>query len=124
VSLAAWSWFVTACMVGAPLRFLIDGVVQDHTDGVFPYGTWVINVTGSFLLGVLTGLALYHGFGKVPKTILGTGFCGAYTTFSTFTFETVRLAEEGDLRDAARNAALSLLLGGMAAGAGLSLSLI
>jgi fluoride exporter len=124
VSLAAGSWFVTAGMVGAPLRFLIDGVVQDHTDGVFPYGTWVINVTGSFLLGVLTGLALYHGFGKVPKTILGTGFCGAYTTFSTFTFETVRLAEEGDLRDAARNAALSLLLGGMAAGAGLSLSLI
>jgi CrcB protein len=124
VSLAAWSWFVIACMIGAPLRFLIDGVVQDHTDGVFPHGTWVINVTGSFLLGVLTGLALYHGFGKVPKTILGTGFCGAYTTFSTFTFETVRLAEEGDLRDAARNAALSLLLGGMAAGAGLSLSLI
>ena len=124
MSLGAWAWFVMACMIGAPLRYLIDGVVQDHTDGVFPHGTWVINVTGSLLLGVLTGLALYHGFGKVPKTILGTGFCGAYTTFSTFTFETVRLAEEGDLRDAARNAALSLLLGGMAAGVGLSLTLL
>src|ERR1039458_6872891 len=118
MSLGAWAWFVIACMIGAPLRYLIDCVVQDHTDGVFPHGTWVIDVTGSFLLGVLTGLALYHGFGKVPKTILGTGFCGAYTTFSTFTFETVRLAVEGDLRDSARNRVSSLLFGGIAAGAG------
>ena len=120
----AWACFVLACMVGAPLRYLLDGLIQDHTEGVFPHGTWVINVTGSFVLGILTGLALYHGFGKVPKTILGTGFCGAYTTFSTFTFETVRLAEEGDLRDAARNATFSLLFEGIAAGAGLTLTML
>jgi fluoride exporter len=124
VTPAVWAWFVLACMVGAPFRYLLDGFVQDHTDGVFPHGTWVINVTGSFLLGALTGLALYHGFGKVPKTILGTGFCGAYTTFSTFTFETVRLAEEGDLLVAARNAVFSLLVGGFAAGVGLTLTML
>src|SRR5580700_5519404 len=118
MSAPAWAGFVLACMIGAPLRYLVDGLVQDHSEGVFPFGTMVINVSGSFLLGILTGLALYHGLGKVPKSILGTGFCGAYTTFSTFTFETVRLAEEGDLRDAARNAAFSLLFGGIAAGAG------
>ena len=58
-------------------------------------GTSVINVTGSFVLGVLTGLSLYHAFPADAKLVLGTGFCGAYTTFSTFTFETVRLAETG-----------------------------
>ncbi|MFN2607170.1 MAG: CrcB family protein [Acidimicrobiales bacterium] len=124
MSLFGWAWFVLACMVGAPARYLLDGLVQDHTEGVFPYGTWVVNVTGSFLLGALTGLALYHGLGKLPKTVLGTGFCGAYTTFSTFTFETVRLAEEGDFGVAARNAVLSLFVGGVAAGAGLTLAML
>jgi len=124
MTLAAWALYVIACMIGAPLRYLVDGFVQEHTEGAFPHGTWVVNVTGSFVLGVLTGLALYHGLGKVPKTILGTGFCGAYTTFSTFTVETVRLAEEGDLPDAARNAAFSLLVGGFAAAAGLILTML
>lgn len=124
MTVAVWAGYVLACMIGAPLRYLLDGLVQDHSEGIFPHGTWVVNVTGSFALGVLTGLALYHGLGKVPKTILGTGFCGAYTTFSTFTFETVRLAEEGDLRDAARNVAFSLLVGGFAAAAGLILTML
>lgn len=119
MSVQAWAWFAIAAAVGAPLRYLLDGLVQDHTEGVFPHGTWVINTTGSFVLGVLTGLALYHGLGKVPLTILGTGFCGAYTTFSTFTFETIRLAQEGDLREAARNAVLSCVAGGFAAAAGI-----
>lgn len=118
----AWLGFVVAAAIGAPARYLIDGLVQDHTAGVFPFGTWVINVTGSFILGVITGLALYHGLGDVPKTILGTGFCGAYTTFSTFTFETVRLAEEGDLADAGRNVVLSLVAGTLAAALGIALA--
>ena len=70
--------------VGAPARYLVDGVVLDRTECGLPAGTFVVNVSGSFLLGVLTGLALYHAFPSTPKTILGTGFCGAYTTFSTF----------------------------------------
>ena len=49
-----------------------------------PFGTLTINVSGSFVLGVITGLALYHGLESTPKIVVGTGFCGGYTTFSTF----------------------------------------
>ena len=74
------------------------------------------------MLGVLTGLGLYHAFPKVPKVILGTGFCGAYTTFSTFTYETVELLEEGALNEAARNALGTILVGAGAAALGLALA--
>jgi len=82
----------------------------------------VINATGSFALGFLTGLALYHAFPKTPKVILGTGLCGAYTTFSTFTFETVRLAEDGSSSEALRNLLGTLVVGAAAAAAGLALA--
>ena len=86
------------------MRYLIDGAVGDRTRGVFPWGTFIVNATGSLLLGLLTGVALHHGFPETPRIVLGTGFCGAYTTFSTFTFETVRLAEQSASNVAARNA--------------------
>jgi len=108
--------------LGAPVRYLLDGFVQDRTESVMPLGTLVINVSGSFLLGVLAGLALYHAFPSTPKAILGAGFCGAYTTFSTFTHETVRLAEERAFGTAARNVLASLVLPALAAGAGLALA--
>jgi CrcB protein len=101
---------------------LLDGLVQDRTDGAFPWGTFVINVSGSFTLGLITGAALYHAFPSTPKVWLGTGFCGAYTTFSTFTFETIRLLEEGAVTDAFRNALASLLLGALAPAAGLAIA--
>ena len=108
--------------IGAPVRYLVDGLVAERSEGLFPWGTFLINVTGSFVLGVLAGLALYHAFPSTPKTILGTGFCGAYTTFSTFTYETVRLAEERDFGPAARNVLASLVVPALAAGAGLALA--
>jgi CrcB protein len=81
--------------VGAPLRYVVDRFVQGRTHILFPLGTFVINVSGSFLLGIIAGLALYHSFPSTPTTILGSGFCGGYTTFSTFTYETL-----AHLRDA------------------------
>ena len=122
MSLLAWVAFVAAGAVGAPLRYLVDGAIGDRVEGAFPWGTFVVNVTGSLALGFLTGLALYHAFPKTPKVILGAGFCGAYTTFSTFTYETVRLAEEGAAVEAFRNAAATLLAGAAAAAVGLALA--
>jgi CrcB protein len=108
--------------VGAPARYLLDGYVQDRTEGDLPWGTFVINVTGSLLLGLITGAALYHAFPNTPKIWLGTGFCGAYTTFSTFTFETIRLLEEGEVTNAFRYAVSSLLTGAAAAAIGLAIA--
>ncbi len=108
--------------VGAPARYLTDAFIEERIQSVFPWGTFVINVSGSFLLGVITGLALYHGLGSVPKVVVGTGFCGAYTTFSTFSYETVRLLEDGSVLEAAANTAASLVVGLAGAALGLILS--
>ena len=75
----AWLAFLIAAAIGAPARYLIDGLVQDHTDGAFPWGTFVVNVSGSLVLGVITGLGLYHGLGATTRTVIGTGGMGAYT---------------------------------------------
>jgi fluoride exporter len=108
--------------IGAPARYLLDRSIQNRVTSGFPFGTFMINVSGSFVLGLLTGFALYHGFPSTPKIILGTGLCGAYTTFSTFTYETVALAESGALGTALRNAVATLVVPCLAAGAGLALA--
>jgi CrcB protein len=122
VSPLAWVAFLAAAAVGAPSRYLLDGWIQDRTRGAFPWGTFTVNVSGCLLLGVLTGLGLYHELDATTRTVLGTGALGAYTTFSTFTFETVRLAEEGALDEAFRNAAASFLVGLAAASVGIALT--
>jgi CrcB protein len=122
VTVATWAAFLVAAGVGAPARYLLDGWVQDRTGGAFPWGTFTVNVTGCLALGVLTGLGLHHGLGATTRTVLGTGALGAYTTFSTFTFETVRLAEEGALDQAFRNVAAGFLVGLAAASAGLAVT--
>jgi CrcB protein len=122
VSPLAWVGFLAAAAIGAPLRYLVDQAIARRTSGVFPWGTFAINVSGSFVLGVLTGLGLYHAFPDSSKVILGTGFCGAYTTFSTFSYETVTLIEEGAVAEAFRNALATLLVAGAAAAAGMALA--
>jgi CrcB protein len=122
MSAAAWIAFLVAAAIGAPARYLLDGFVQDRTSGVFPWGTFAVNVSGCLVLGFLTGLAVHHHLDATARTVLGTGGVGAYTTFSTFTFETVRLTEEGAVDQALRNVVGSFLLGLAAAAAGLALA--
>jgi CrcB protein len=122
VSAVAWCAFVVAGAFGAVTRYGIDALVQERVARDRPWGTFAINVSGSFVLGLLTGLALYHGLGHTPKVVLGTGFCGAFTTFSTFAFETVRLVEEGELTAAAANVAGSVVIAVLAAALGIALA--
>ena len=118
----SWVGIAVAGAIGAPVRYLVDGWVEDRTAGRLPWGTFVVNVTGSFVLGVVSGLALYHGLGDQSEQVVGTGFCGALTTFSTFSFETVRLAQEGEPVEAFENIGFSLVAGLAAAAIGLALA--
>ncbi|MEV6285063.1 fluoride efflux transporter CrcB [Kribbella sp. NPDC051770] len=95
--------------VGAPLRFLVDRHVVArilHGAKPFPWGTLTVNVLGSFVLGLMTGVT-----GHTATLLIGVGFCGAFTTYSTFAAETLQLARGGQRTAAALNAALNLGLG-------------
>jgi CrcB protein len=105
--------------LGAVARLVLDGVLRSRVAINFPLGTTVINVTGSFLLGLVTGLALAHGLPVEWRAILGTGFLGGYTTFSTASYETVRLAQQRRYRAAFVNGFGMLVLALAAAGLGL-----
>ena len=104
--------------VGAPCRYLLDQAVQLRREGVFPLGTWIINVSGSLLLGIILGAAAFGPGSRELVSLAGTGFCGGFTTYSTFGFETVRLAEEGSSLEAGLNVVSSLVVGLVAALAG------
>jgi CrcB protein len=93
--------------LGAAARYLLDRTIATRQASPFPFGTLAINVTGSIALGLLLGLATAHQVPSGIVTLAGTGFLGAYTTFSTFAFETVRLLEDGAWRYAAWNLLLS-----------------
>ena len=101
--------------VGAPSRWLLDQYVQSRRDSPFPWGTLSINVSGSLLLGLLVGSAAFGTGSTALLALLGTGFCGGFTTFSTFAFETARLAEEGSYLEAGLNITGSVALGLLAA---------
>jgi len=92
---------------GAIARFLLDGAVAGRLGRGFPHGTLAVNLTGSFGLGLLAGVALEGD----AYRLAATGFIGAFTTFSTWAFESHRLGEDGRLRIGAVNFAVSLALG-------------
>jgi CrcB protein len=104
--------------VGAPLRYLTDRAVQSRHDTAFPWGTLTVNVAGSFVLGLLTGLPA----SAAVTALLGTGFCGALTTYSTFSYDTLQLARAGARFHALMNVLVSVVAGLGAAAVGLLLA--
>lgn len=112
---------IAGAAFGAPLRYLTDLLVRSRHDSVFPWGTLTANVLGSLILGVIAA-AVSAGAPSWALTLLGTGFCGALTTFSTFGYETIRLVEEGSLLEAFANCLVSILLGAVACAGGWALT--
>lgn len=104
--------------VGAPLRYLVDRAVRVRSGSAFPWGTLLVNVAGSLLFGALFGASLAGWIG----VLLGTGFCGALTTYSTFGYETLRLAEDGARVHAVFNVVLSVTAALGAAYCGMALA--
>jgi CrcB protein len=104
--------------VGAPLRYLTDQALRARRDSVFPWGTLTVNVTGSLLLGVLIGLPA----NDTVLLLAGTGFCGALTTYSTFSYETLRLVQTRAWLVAAASVLANLVAGIGAAFAGVALA--
>ncbi|MCR8897226.1 CrcB family protein [Gordonia sp. GONU] len=112
---------VVAGGLGAVVRFVVDGAVKWKWPSITPWGTFVVNVTGSALLGVLAGLVIFQGAPHELQAVVGTGFCGGYTTFSTASFEVVRLAENRQRLVAAGYAGITLTVSVAACAVGLAL---
>jgi CrcB protein len=112
-------WVALGAAIGAPARYLTDRTVQGRHDSAFPWGTLTVNVVGSFLLGLLTAMTPH-----VPPAVgaaVGVGFCGALTTYSTFSYEILRLLEERARFYAVADIGASLLGGFGAVGLGWAL---
>jgi CrcB protein len=107
---------------GAVTRFVLDAAIKSRWRSPFPWATVLINVTGSLLLGILAGLVLFAGQPTAWQTVVGTGFCGGYTTFSTASFETVRLVQQQRSAQALLNAVGSLVASVAACAVGLALA--
>jgi CrcB protein len=110
--------------LGAISRYTVDQVVGGRHDSDFPFGTLIINVSGSFLLGLVAGLATHHGFPEGPTVALSAGFCGGYTTWSTYAYESVALAESGALLQGVGYLIISIATGLVGAAAGFGLALL
>jgi CrcB protein len=106
---------LVACgaMIGAPLRFLADRALTRWIPARFPWGTFAVNIVGSLILGVIAAAA-----NPSVATLVGTGFCGALTTYSTFSYETFALIEGRDRLIGAANVVGSVVVGVAAATAG------
>jgi CrcB protein len=114
-------WVGLAGSVGAGARFMVDATIRARFANRVPVGTIAINVSGSLLLGILTGLVVFDHVTPTVTLVAGTGFCGGFTTFSTASFETVRLLQEGHLRAAGVNVGVTVAGTLSAAAAGMAL---
>lgn len=104
--------------LGAVSRFLLDTFVRSRHSGYFPWGTFAVNVSGSFLLGFVTALALHLELPEILVITMGTGFLGAYTTFSGWMVQTMELIESGLWGLAVQNIFSSVICGILAAAGG------
>ena len=114
MNVALWAGVLVIGGLGAVSRFMVDRTVSRRTQGSFPFGTLVVNISGAVLLGFLTGLVVSHQVAMLA----GTAFLGAYTTFSTWMLETQRLTDERQIWPAVANVVVSVVLGLSAAAAG------
>jgi CrcB protein len=110
-----------AAAAGAVARYLTDRAITRRHSRSFPFGTFTINVLGSFLFGLVTALATHHHLSTTSTTVIGAGFCGGFTTWSTYCWETLALLEAGAPVAATLNVFGSLVAGFAAAAAGLAL---
>ncbi|MFD9043749.1 fluoride efflux transporter CrcB [Streptomyces bottropensis] len=106
-----WVLVIVGGMIGAPLRYLTDRAVQARHATAFPWGTFAVNVIGSLVLGTLTGAVAAGAADSHLRLLLGTGLCGALTTYSTFSYETLRLAQDGARPLAVANVVASVTAG-------------
>jgi fluoride exporter len=113
-------WVGLGGFVGANARYLLGGWIATRFGTTFPYGTFVINITGSFVIGMIMGALDSHLLSPTIRLAVAIGFVGAYTTFSTFTYETIRLLEDGSIMLATANVFGSVLVGLLATIAGLT----
>ncbi len=118
----SWLLVILGAMVGAPVRYLTDRAVQTRHDTVFPWGTFTVNVIASGVLGVVTGAVSAGAASSRVALLVGTGLCGALSTYSTFSYETVRLAQDGARLLAAANIVFSVLASVGAAVIGITLA--
>ena len=116
-----WLLVIVGAAVGAPARYLIDRTIQSRHDTVFPWGTFTANMIGSFLLGLLATASLHPSHELLA--LLGTGLCGALTTYSTFGYETMRLMQQRTTALAVFNAIASVIGGLGAAYIGVAIAL-
>ncbi len=115
-------WVGLGGFVGAVSRYQLDLLITRHNRSAFPWGTLVVNLSGCFLLGLLLTLSTERlDANPALRVALTVGFVGAYTTFSTFSLQAVRLTEAGDVGLAVGYVAGSVVIGLLAAWAGMSI---
>ncbi|MBV8103069.1 MAG: fluoride efflux transporter CrcB [Hyphomicrobiales bacterium] len=108
-----WFWVMLGSALGGLGRYWISGFAAQHISQTFPIGTLIVNVTGSFVIGFFATLTGPDGrvfVGTDARQFVMTGICGGYTTFSSFSLQTLNLARDGEMTLAGVNAVLSLVL--------------
>ncbi|TBL78978.1 fluoride efflux transporter CrcB [Paenibacillus thalictri] len=109
-------------VAGTLSRYYAGKWISAKTGSHYPWGTWFINISGSFILGILFALYARHEIPDLVWTVAGTGFCGGYTTFSTFGYETIQLVQKGERRKAVIYVVSSVAVGILFAFIGMKLA--